>query len=134
MYGFLRGLGTMNCLAAFIGPIYRFFCCKEFLSAAFIEVKRAYDSVHIPTLLYRLVEISLPSKLYSLIQTLFSHRLLHFISPSGQEVVPTTYRGLPQGSCLIPILFNIYSSFISKKLSESDFNDIIIFSCDICRK
>jgi len=49
LYGFCREMGTMECLAALIGPIYQSFCSKEFLSAAFVDIKDAYNSIHIPT-------------------------------------------------------------------------------------
>lgn len=51
LYGFRSGLGTLECFDLLIGPIYDMFCLKEFLSAAFVEVKSVFNSVHIPTLI-----------------------------------------------------------------------------------
>lgn len=64
----------------------------------------------------------------------FSCRILHFISSSGQKEIQSVYRGLIKESCLIPSLFNVYSSFLSNKLiinSSSRLfyaDDIVIYS------
>ena len=60
MFGFRRGLGTMECLSKLVGPIYDTFCNREFLTAAFVDVKGAYDSIHIPTLILRLQDLNVP--------------------------------------------------------------------------
>jgi len=60
LFGFRRGLGTMDCLSSLIGSKYQAFYDQSFLSAAFIDVQGAYDSVHIPTLISRLHDLKIP--------------------------------------------------------------------------
>lgn len=124
----------MECLSSLIGPVHKSFCDKEFVSAAFIDIKGALDSVHIPTLVSQFFSLHIPNSICNFISTLFSQRSLKFTSPSGTTSYRMTHRGLPQGSCLSSLLFNIYmfpiclsqASLDSKALLYAD--DIVLFS------
>lgn len=50
LYAFRKGRGTLECLANFSSKIYQLFNNKYFLPVAFIDIRGAFDSVHIPTL------------------------------------------------------------------------------------
>jgi len=66
LFGFRKGCGTLeNNLSCLVGPIYNAFNRRGFLTAAFIDIRSAYDSVHIPTLLDILQSYSLPPWLTS---------------------------------------------------------------------
>jgi len=118
----------MECLASFVGTIYECFCIREFLSAAFIDVKVSYDAVHIPILRNSLLTWKVPQKMCLFLQSLFSCRDIHFFSLSGAKEIRTVHRGLPQGSCLSPILFNVYISSISKALTENGFPSLFMLT------
>jgi hypothetical protein len=113
---------------------YHAFNDKKFLVATFIDIRGAFDSVHIPTLISHLSSLDLPPTFCNLIRSLFSSRSLSFFSPFGSHNTRSTCTGLLQGSCLSPILFNIYINFIAKNLSSREHqfliyaDDIVIFS------
>ncbi|KAL4152897.1 hypothetical protein QTP88_000730 [Uroleucon formosanum] len=127
---------TLNddCLARFIGQIYQSFNNKEYFVSTFIDIRGAFDSVHIPSLISHLKSLNIPSLFINFISLLFSDRKLHFRSSFGSTNIRSTSKGLPQGSCLSPILFNLYMSFIIKHLNTLGHNclvyadDIVIFS------
>jgi hypothetical protein len=48
LFGFRRGIGTMECLLSLVGPIYDTFCNKKCLYAAFVDIKGAFDSFTSP--------------------------------------------------------------------------------------
>lgn len=133
-YAFKRSKGTANCLANFISDIYQSFNNREYLVATFIDVHGAFDSVNNPLLISRLYSLNLPPSFTNFISRLFSHRIIHFLSPFGTTNVRSTTTGLPQSSCLSPIFFNIYMYFIVKRLNESGHSclvyadDIVIYS------
>lgn len=70
LYGFRRGLGTAECLSSLVGEIYSCFNKRQYLTAAFIDVKGAFDSVHIPTLISRLLALNVPPQLCNFISSL----------------------------------------------------------------
>lgn len=72
-------MGTMECLSSLVGPAYESFCNKEFVSTVFVDIKGAFDSVHIPTL----VSLHVPNSVCNFIHSLFPGRSLKFSFPSG---------------------------------------------------
>jgi len=133
LYGFGKGSGTIACLFQLVGSIYNAFNRKGFLVTTFIDIRSAYDSVHISTLLSILLSPYLPHKIINFISTLLSKREFIFYAPSGSQLTLTTYMGLPQGSSLSPLLFNIYISFVSRALEKANVphliyaDDIVVF-------
>jgi hypothetical protein len=127
-------MGTMECLSTFISNTYHSFNDKEFLVATFVNIRGAYDSVNIPTLVSKLFSQNIPLSFFNIIFSLFSHRFLSFTSLFGNKCSRTTFSSLPQGSYLSPILFNIYISFVANHLSVLGYkcliyaDDIVVFS------
>jgi hypothetical protein len=100
----------------------------------FIDIRGAFDSVNIPSLLSYLKSLNLPPIFTNFNSHLFSHRNLNFLSPFGSTNSRFTYSDLLQGSCLSPMLFNFYMSFIVNHLNSIGViclvyaDDIVIFS------
>lgn len=116
-----------------VRSIYKAFNSRSFLSVAFIDIRNAYDSVHDPTLISILKSYKLPIKFINFVADLLSNRELTFCAPSGDSSTRHTYTGLPQGSCLSPILLNIYMSVVARSLEDVGIpyfiyaDDIVIF-------
>jgi potassium voltage-gated channel Eag-related subfamily H protein 8 len=108
IFAFRKGLGTTECLATFIGHIYHSFNNKQFFAATFVDIRGAFDSVNISTLISHLLSLQAPAKFCNILFFLFNHRNLFVFSPFGSYNIRSTSIGLQQGSCLSPLLFNIY--------------------------
>jgi len=118
IFAFRKGLGTTECLATFVGHIYHFFNNKQFFVATFVDICGAFDSVNISTLISHLLSLHVPPNFCNILLFLFNHRNLFFSSPFGSHNSRSTFTGSPQGSCLSPLLFNIYMSIVEKNLTS----------------
>lgn len=86
--------------------------------------------LYIPTLISHLVSLQIPNSVCNFITLLYSQRFLEFSSLSGSNLIRSTYRGLPQGSCLSPLLFNVYMSPIYSSF-KSPFFQTLLYADDI---
>lgn len=132
LYWFLRSLETLICIALFIESIYETFCQKEFLSATFVVVKIAFDTVHIPIHINHLLTLNVPQKLCLFVQSLFLCRTFQFFILSGVKVIQISYKELSQA--VSGRLLNVYISSVSNVLTKNRFrslfyvDDIIVYS------
>lgn len=66
-------MSTMECISTFIGNIYHSFNVKEYFVATYVDIRGAFDSVNIPTLVSILSSIGLPPTCCNIILFLFSN-------------------------------------------------------------
>ncbi|KAF0763903.1 RNA-directed DNA polymerase from mobile element jockey [Aphis craccivora] len=64
------------------------------------DIRGAFDSVNIFTLISHLISLHIPQQLCNTLMSLFNKRNLIFSYPFGAYNSRSTYTGLPQGSCL----------------------------------
>jgi len=109
--------------------IHKGFVNSSSTLAAFLDIKSAFDNV-IPNILIRELEnIGIPARVRMFILNLISIRSLHFIVDGNQIGPFHSYKGVPQGSILSPLLFNIYLKDISKYLHSN--SKILLYADDI---
>lgn len=94
-----------------------------FMGVIFIDIEGAYDNVNIKTLIAHLIQIKVPPTIVKYIAESFTDRELSGYSGSFRLGTRSTNKGLPQGSILSPLLFNIYLHDIERKLPDG-----VIFS------
>lgn len=84
LFTFWRVQGAIECLSFFCWQqYYQSFCNEEYLSATFIDIKRSFDSIHIPTLISRLIYLCLLHSVWYFILSLYSNNFLTLPSSSG---------------------------------------------------
>ncbi|KAL4089414.1 hypothetical protein QTP88_024453 [Uroleucon formosanum] len=134
LFAFRKGMGTLECLSTFIGKIYHSFNNKEFFVTTFVDIRGAFDSVNISTLISHLLSLQVPTLFCNVLSSLFKHRNLFFSFLFSATSTRSTFSGLPQGNCLSSILFNVYMSIVAKHLSSLGHqcliyaNDLVIFT------
>lgn len=108
--GFRKGMGVNHNLALITSQINLAFERNETVMAVFIDIKSAYDCVNITKLYKKLNQLQVPIHITNLIFKILENRSLFTRKNDSSFIGPiTTTSGLPQGSPLSTLLFNIYT-------------------------
>ena len=128
--GFRKGRSTTDHLVKLTTQIKHQFARRQNVLATFFDIKKAYDQVWHSRLLYKLKTIGISGKMYNYVKNFLSDRTI-------QVKIGTTYSseksldmGIPQGSVMAPILFNILMHDLTKKLSSKV--TLLQYADDIC--
>ena len=79
--------------------------------AAFVDLSAAYDTVNHRLLIRKVYDFTEDSPLCRVIQNMLSSRRFYVELNNDRSRWRNQKNGLPQGSVLSPILFNIYTNF-----------------------
>ena len=81
---------------------------KQHTTAIFLDIKNAFDMVYKPALIYKIKQLGIRGDMaHYLCNFLAGNRRFRVKHRSIHSDIYETENGLPQGSCLSPILFNI---------------------------
>ena len=81
---------------------------KEVVCAAFLDLSKAFDSIPHDILLEQLKALNFDSNAVSMIKSFLRFRIQKVILPSCTSDWIQLYQGVPRGTGLGPLLFNIY--------------------------
>ncbi|UYV71975.1 hypothetical protein LAZ67_9001416 [Cordylochernes scorpioides] len=81
--------------------------------AAFIDLSQAFNRVWKEKLILKLDRLGIEGSMLSWISNFLSKRTIHVnFNNNNKSKTTRIYQGLPQGSILSPILFNIYLNYV----------------------
>ena len=113
--GFRKGKGIYDNVAYLSTFVFNAFILSESVLAVFLDIKSAYDNVNIYKLYNKMNKLNIPVELNNLIHKILRNRLLYTRGDDGNFLGPVlATRGIPQGSPLSTILFNIYLADLFK--------------------
>ena len=130
-FGFRRGRGTLDALAHLVTDIQCTFTNNQYLMCLFLDIKGAYESVNYKVLKEELMCLGVPhNTIFNLID-LYNSRKIYIRNHNNNLIGPRTVRqGIPQGSTLSPLIFNLYTASIHQ-IWENDIK-CIQYADDIC--
>ena len=121
-YGFVRKRSCMIQLLLTLNDWYQAFEEGKFIDCIYVDFCKAFDSVSFPKLLIKLKSFGIEGKLLSWIDS-FLHQRTQRVLVDGVLSAPyEVLSGVPQGSILGPLLFNLYVNDIPSFLP----NDVCI--------
>lgn len=125
-FGFRRGHSTVHQLARVVKHIKSAQSKKQSTGLVTLDMEKAFDSIWHKGLIHKMMSYNFAAPLCKIVasflyQRTFAVHILESTSSSYNIVA-----GVPQGSCLSPTLFNIYTSDIPK----SNVTQIALFADD----
>ena len=107
-FGFRGGRSTETAVQTFVDDVYCSFDAGEAVAAVFLDLSKAFDTVHHSTLLEKLYHYGIRGVSLDWFKSYLSGRK-HFVNIDNHssDLCNIVY-SVPQGSILGPTLFNIY--------------------------
>jgi len=105
--GFRQGRSAIDNIVVLENTIQKSINNKEHTIVVYLDIAQAYDAVNINGLLYKLNTNGIKGKMLKFLQQYLSERTYQVRINSTLSETKTLRKGLPQGSILSPILFNI---------------------------
>lgn len=132
-YGFRKGKSVTDNHSLLTTDVLLSFTKNESVTAAFLDISSAYDNVDLLILKQKLLAINVPIKFVNFIFNLFVGRTISIRLPGVDNSRRTVWRGVPQGSVLSPLLYDVYTRDLDGVVSSCNIlqyaDDLLVYTC-----
>ena len=118
-YGFRAAHSTTHQLLRVVEHIVNGFNNKKFTALLSLDVSKAFDRVWHDGLLYKMISLDFPKPLVKLLSSYLSDRSFRVKLNGHLSTERPLDAGVPQGSLLSPLLFNIYCSDLPSPIDRN---------------
>ena len=108
--GFRKGKTTEDLILRLEHEVRSSLVNRKVSIAVFFDLKQAFDNVDIDLLLYKAAKMGIKGRTLCWIEQFLKNRTYQVIVGDSKSETLETKRGLPQGSILSPLLFNLMMS------------------------
>ena len=128
--GFKKGRCTIDHLIKISTQIKHQFSRRQSVLATFFDIQKAYDQVWHSRLLYKLKSIGLSGYVYNYMKWFLYNRIIETRVGNTYSSPRCVDMGIPQGSVIAPILFNILTMDLPTVISKN--TSLVQYADDIC--
>ena len=111
--GFRKGHSTVSTASLFVNEIYKSINDKKYAIVAYLDIKKAFDTVNHQILLKKCEKIGISGNLLNWLKNYLSDRKQTTMANNVTSDTEDIVCGVPQGSILGPLLFLIYINDIN---------------------
>ncbi|WP_410469846.1 RNA-directed DNA polymerase, partial [Bradyrhizobium sp. 33ap4] len=127
MAGFRRHRSSLDPVLDLVSTVQQARAHRRIVVAVFLDIKRAYDTVSHVCVLHALRTFGLSGRMFSWLKDFLTDRSVCVRTSNGSGSQHAVPQGVPQGSILSPILFNVVmaglTSIIPRKVAFSIYAD-----------
>lgn len=130
-FGFRREHNTIQPLVRIKNLVNSKFESGESTGMVLLDIQAAFDSVWHEGLIFKMIKCNFPTELIKIVQNYLTNRSFRVHIGSSHSSVVSVPAGCPQGSCLSPILYNIFTADIPviENITTSVFADDTALLC-----
>ena len=125
-YGFRPGKSTTQAVTKLLNHVIGAYHRKEYCVCFFLDLRKAFDTINHEILFKKFFHYGFRGESHEFLKSYFTNRLQYVMLNNLRSGFESIKCGVPQGSILGPLCFNLYINDLPKAVSE----DCVLFADD----